>query len=72
MNLDQLRTDNGRSLFDAMRDLTHRHAEHLEQLGPVRVLALDPCPRCRGSVMASETTATCRNCGWTLSRVADA
>lgn len=48
----------------AMRDLARRHAAHLRDLGPVRVLALDPCPICAGRVVASETVAHCRGCGW--------
>lgn len=47
----------------AMRELARRHAAHLRELGPVRVLAFDPCPRCRGRVVASETVARCA-CGW--------
>lgn len=49
----------------AMRELSLRHAAHLRALGPVRVLALDPCPRCAGRVVAGEEVAWCRaGCGW--------
>lgn len=47
----------------AMRELARRHAAHLRALGPVRVLALDPCPVCSGRVVASESVARC-GCGW--------
>jgi hypothetical protein len=56
---------NSQSLFQAMRDVSLRHAERLQELGPVRVLALDPCPRCMGRVLASESEARCAaGCGW--------
>lgn len=49
----------------AMREMAHRHAAHLQALGPVRVRALDPCPRCSGGVVASEAVAKCTRCGFT-------
>lgn len=56
---------NGTVLFDVMRALSLRHAELLRELGPVRVLALDPCPRCGGNVIASDTEARCAaGCDW--------
>jgi hypothetical protein len=56
---------NGELLLNAMRDVSLRHAERLAEMGPVRVLALDPCPRCMGRVIASETEARCAaGCGW--------
>ena len=55
----------GDDLFAVAQKLTLAHAAHLEELGPVRVLTLDPCPRCAGRVIASETTAKCLGCGWT-------
>ena len=33
-------------------------------IGPVRVLALDPCPRCMGRVVATDASAACTACGW--------
>ena len=52
-----------------MRELSLRRANHLRALGPVRVLALDPCPRCMGRVIASDTEARCvTGCGWTYSQ----
>jgi hypothetical protein len=52
-------------LFEAMRTVSLRHAERLRELGPVRVLALDPCPRCMGRVVASRVEARCvSGCGW--------
>lgn len=53
-------------IVDAMREITHRHQEHLEKLGPIRVGALDPCPRCTGPVIASETVARCTRCDFTV------
>jgi len=59
---------NGQTLFEAMRDLSERHAERLRELGPVRVLAMDPCPRCGGTVIASDAEARCASgCGWSYS-----
>lgn len=59
----------GQPLFDAMVDVSLRHAERLQQLGPVQVLALDPCPRCGGTVIASDTEARCvSGCKWSYSR----
>lgn len=56
---------NGQLLELTMRDLISRHAKYLRELGPIRVLALDPCPRCMGRVIASEAEARCSNgCGW--------
>ena len=56
---------NPQTLYEAMVDVTNRHARQLRELGPVRVLALDPCPRCGGSVIASEVEARCLSgCGW--------
>lgn len=49
----------GTSLADAMADLTINHAARLHKLGDVRVLALDPCPRCGGRILASTTEARC-------------
>lgn len=54
----------GEMLAEAMRQLSLRHAELLLEMGPVRVLALDPCPRCLGRVIASETEARCTRCDW--------
>jgi hypothetical protein len=57
------------SLFDAMVDVSRRHAERLRELGEVRVLALDPCPMCMGRVIASEDEARCAaGCGWSYRR----
>lgn len=57
------------ALFEAMKTVTLEHARNLRELGPVRVLALDPCPRCGGSVIASETEARCAaGCGWSYRR----
>ena len=64
---DQLTADlnAGRSLAEALRDLTLAHAEHLLALGPVGVLALDPCPWCGGTVIASDEIARCASgCKW--------
>lgn len=59
----------GDDLGDAMRRLTLAHAEHLRDLGPVGVLALDPCPRCGGRVIAGETVAKCAaGCDWSSTR----
>lgn len=55
----------GRDMTSALLDVTRRHAEQLRELGPVRVLALDPCPVCMGVVLADDTKAVCRSCGWT-------
>lgn len=55
----------GRDLTEALRDVTRAHADHLRALGPVRVLALDPCPVCMGRVVASEVVARCLGCAWT-------
>jgi hypothetical protein len=60
--VEELRT--GRNLDDALRDLTLAHAQHLRELGPVRVLALDPCPICMGQVIATEVEARCTSCNW--------
>lgn len=54
------------ALFHAMRDLTVEHAALLEELGSVRVMALDPCPRCSGLVLASESVARCTRCDFTV------
>lgn len=54
----------GRDLTQALRDVTRAHAAELRELGPIRVLALDPCPRCTGRVIASDTVASCTACGW--------
>lgn len=54
------------ALFSAMRQLSLDHAAHLRELGPVRVLALDPCPRCDGQVLASEDVARCTRCDFTV------
>lgn len=51
-------------LGEAMRAIVKRHAEYLLELGPVRVLSLDPCPKCMGRVIATETRAVCTSCGW--------
>ena len=60
----------GDDLFTVMQKLTLAHADHLRALGPVRVLALDPCPRCGGTVIASETDARCAaGCDWSYRRV---
>lgn len=56
----------GDALFEAAKRLTLEHAAHLRQLGPVRVLALDPCPRCDGRVVASESVARCTRCDFTV------
>lgn len=58
----------GASLEDAMRAVSLKHAEHLKELGSVRVLALDPCPRCGGQVIASEIEARCAGCDWSHRR----
>lgn len=59
----------GATLADAMKELTLAHAEHLRELGDVRVLALDPCPRCTGRVIATDEIAKCAaGCGWTYRR----
>jgi hypothetical protein len=58
-----------RSPIAAMRDFSLAHADHLQALGPIRVLAFDPCPRCGGRVIASETVATCAaGCDWSHPR----
>lgn len=58
------------SLYDAMVEVTRRHAERLTAMGPVRVLALDPCPRCGGNVIAGATRARCAaGCGWSYIRL---
>ena len=57
-------------LAEAMRDVTTRHAERLTALGPVQVLALDPCPRCGGRVIAGDIDARCvAGCGWSYRRL---
>lgn len=56
----------GDALAGAMRDLALEHAAHLRELGPVRVWALDPCPRCSGQVLASESVARCTRCEFTV------
>lgn len=53
----------GRDMAQALRQITLEHANHLRQLGPIRVLALDPCPMCMGVVLADTEKAYCR-CGW--------
>lgn len=53
-------------IADAMREITLRHADHLRELGPIRVVALDPCPRCNGQVIASDTVARCTRCDYTV------
>lgn len=56
----------GRDMTDALRDVARAHADHLRELGPLRVLAFDPCPICAGRVIADETVARCATgCGWT-------
>lgn len=55
----------GRDMTEALVEVTKAHAAHLRELGPVRVLALDPCPICMGVVIASETEARCTVCDWT-------
>jgi ribosomal protein S27AE len=52
------------SLLEAFLDLTVRHATRLQQMGEVMALALDPCPRCMGRVIASDSRAACTECGW--------
>lgn len=57
------------ALVEAMRVLSLEHAAQLRALGPVRVLALDPCPRCGGNVIASATEARCAaGCDWSYRR----
>lgn len=57
------------ALFEAMRDLSLAHADHLRAIGPVRVLAFDPCPRCSGRVIAGDTEAKCAaGCDWSYSQ----
>lgn len=62
----------GQSLFEAMVDLSLRHAARLRELGPVGVLALDPCPRCGGRVIAdTDPTGDARcvsGCDWSYRR----
>jgi hypothetical protein len=53
------------SLLEAFLDLTSRYATRLQQMGEVMALALDPCPRCMGRVIASDARAACTECGWT-------
>jgi hypothetical protein len=55
---------NSQALFEAFVDVSLRHAERLREFGPIRVLALDPCPTCMGRVVASEVAARCVACGW--------
>lgn len=63
---------NSDPLLEAFVDVSLRHAERLRELGPVRVLALDPCPCCGGTVIASETDARCAaGCGWSYRRVGE-
>jgi len=58
-------------LGEAFRAITARHAEYLESVGPIRAFALDPCPRCTGQVIASDTVAKCAaGCGWEYPRCA--
>jgi hypothetical protein len=52
------------SLLEAFLDLTTRYATRLQQMGEVMALALDPCPRCMGRVIASDARAACTECGW--------
>lgn len=60
---------NGEVLLEAMRDVCLRHADLLRALGPIGVMALDPCPRCGGTVLASETEARCASgCEWSYRR----
>lgn len=54
--------------FKVAREISLAHAERLLALGPVRVLALDPCPRCGGRVVASEVEARCTACAAVLRR----
>lgn len=54
----------GRDMTEALVEVTRAHANHLRELGPIRVLALDPCPICTGRVIASEVVAHCLNCTW--------
>jgi len=59
----------GRDMTEALLEVTRAHADHLLALGPVRVRALDPCPRCGGSVIASDTEARCvSGCSWSYKR----
>lgn len=60
------------ALFAAMVDVSLAHADRLRELGPVRVLTLDPCPRCGGRVLAGETVARCVACSYTIARREDA
>lgn len=63
------RVANGELLLAAMRDVSLRHAARLREMGPVRVLALDPCPRCGGNVIASDDEAKCASgCEWSYRR----
>jgi hypothetical protein len=70
--VDELLADIGierTPLLELARDLSLAHSEHLKELGPIRVLALDPCPRCTGGVIAGETEARCAaGCGWSYRR----
>lgn len=50
--------------INTMAELVRLHAQELLALGPVGSLAMDPCPRCMGRVIASDTRAACTNCGW--------
>lgn len=58
-------TAHDRLLETAIRELARRHTQHLKALGPIRVLAQDPCPICMGRVIADEHQARCLNCDWT-------
>lgn len=62
----------GRDMAEALRDVTLAHAEHLRALGTVGVLALEPCPRCGGTVLASDEPdgeARCASgCSWSYRR----
>lgn len=60
----------GKDMTSALLNVTKQHADHLRELGPVRVLALDPCPRCMGRVIATETEARCVTCDWRYCEVA--
>lgn len=63
------RVANGEVLLTAMRDVSLRHAARLREMGPVCALALDPCPGCGGTVLASGDEARCAaGCGWSYRR----
>lgn len=56
----------GDALFEAMKRVTLEHAARLAAMSPVQVAALDPCPRCSGYVLASDTIARCTRCDFTV------